>query len=95
MAPCLFGYSEIGEWLLKDPNTKHKDNPYYKWIVNYGHSDSYSEAVKIGRELLEQKVRAAGPDRLEELVDIFFHATKLEKDFWDMGLNAGAPRASL
>ncbi|KAF8253980.1 thiamine biosynthesis protein [Wilcoxina mikolae CBS 423.85] len=99
MAPCLFGYHEIGEWLLNDPNTKHKDNPYYEWILNYGQSDSYSEAVKLGRQILEQKVRAAGPDRLEELVDIFLHATKLEKDFWDMGLNgptkdSSAPRAS-
>lgn len=96
MAPCLFGYSEIGEWLLKDPNTKHEGNPYYQWILTYGRSESYTAAVKEGRALLEKKVAEVGPERLEELVDIFAHATKMEKAFWTMGLGGpdrrlGAP----
>ncbi|KAI5821359.1 Phosphomethylpyrimidine kinase-domain-containing protein [Pyronema omphalodes] len=90
MAPCLFGYHEIGKWLLKSENTKHgKENPYYDWILTYASSDSYVESVRLGRKILEEKVRSAGPERVEELVDIFYQATKLERGFWDMGLRAG------
>ncbi|KAI5858837.1 thiamine biosynthesis protein Thi-4 [Tricharina praecox] len=92
LAPCLFGYHEIGAWLLADANTKHHDNPYYKWILVYGQSESYLNAVREGRAFLERKARAAGPDRLEELVDIFAHATKMEKGFWTMGLEGPARR---
>ncbi|KAA8903869.1 Phosphomethylpyrimidine kinase-domain-containing protein [Sphaerosporella brunnea] len=86
MAPCLFGYHEIGAWLLAHPDTKHEGNPYYQWITTYGAGENYLKAVKEGRELLEAKARRAGPDRLEELVDIFAHATKMERGFWQMGL---------
>jgi thiaminase len=86
MAPCLFGYHEIGARLLEDANTKHGDNPYYQWIITYGKGENYLKAVKEGREFIEAKARAAGPDRLEELVDIFAHATKMERGFWQMGL---------
>lgn len=90
MAPCLFGYHEIGKWLMEDANTKHrKENPYYEWILTYASSDSYVESVRLGRKILEEKVRSAGPERVEELVEIFYQATKLERGFWDMGLRAG------
>lgn len=92
LAPCLFGYHDIGAWLLGDANTKHQDNPYYKWILVYGQSKSYLDAVREGRAFLERKARAAGPDRLEELVDIFAHATKMERGFWTMGLQGPARR---
>jgi hydroxymethylpyrimidine/phosphomethylpyrimidine kinase len=91
-APCLFGYHEIGRWLLEKPATKREGNPYLKWMQNYGESAEYIDAVKVGRELLERKIRAAGVDRLEELVEIFAHATKMEAGFWKMGLEGPGRR---
>ncbi|KAI8901904.1 Phosphomethylpyrimidine kinase-domain-containing protein [Globomyces pollinis-pini] len=36
IAPCLFGYGQIGHTLLNDPSTKKEGNPYWKWILTYG-----------------------------------------------------------
>lgn len=92
MAPCLFGYHEIGHSLMTDPNTVHAENPYYEWILQYGQSDMYTATVKEGRELLEKKAAEVGAERLEELVDIFAHATKMETAFWTMGLGGSDKR---
>ena len=87
MAPCLFGYADIGAWLLRDPATRHHAaNPYYRWILTYGCSPTYAAAVDAGRALLERKARAAANARLPELIGIFLQATRLECDFWAMGL---------
>lgn len=87
MAPCLFGYADIGAWLLRDPATlHHAANPYYHWILSYGRSPTYAATVDANRALIERKARTAAPARLPELVDIFLQATRLERDFWAMGL---------
>ena len=40
-------------------------------------------------ELAEKHAVAQSPERIEELVKIFIHATRMESGFWDMGLTAG------
>ena len=89
MAPCTFGYNEIGKMLLEDHNTKHDGNPYYEWILSYGQSEAYLATVDESREQLEKKAADVGPERIEELVDIFAHATKMELGFWTMGMTMG------
>ena len=86
LAPCLFGYYEIGTRLFSDPETKLEGNPYHAWIRNYGDNPVYRNSVIKGREYLENKARGIGPDRLEKLVDIFLHATRMERGFWEMGV---------
>lgn len=39
MAPCFFGYAEIGKRLYEDPKTKREGNPYWKWIESYAAED--------------------------------------------------------
>jgi thiaminase len=87
MAPCLFGYAEIARFLYDDPNTKRQENIYFKWIEDYVDT-SYTDAVETGRALLEGQASKAGQTKIEELVEIFATATKLEKEFWNMGFKA-------
>ncbi|KAF7875136.1 hypothetical protein EAF04_002308 [Stromatinia cepivora] len=88
MAPCLIGYGEIAKRLHADPKTKREGNTYWKWIENYV-ADDYTEAVKVGSALLEKHAVLQSPNRIEELVKIFIHATKMETGFWDMGGGGG------
>ncbi|KIV99757.1 phosphomethylpyrimidine kinase [Verruconis gallopava] len=85
LLPCLLGYGVIARRLYDDPKTKKEGNLYWKWIKNYV-ADDYVEAVQLGRKLVEKEARKISLHRLEELVDIFIKGTKLEKGFWDMGM---------
>ncbi|KAK6610674.1 thiamine biosynthesis protein (thi-4) [Botrytis cinerea] len=88
MAPCLIGYGEIAKRLHADPKTKREGNIYWKWIENYV-ADDFTEAVKVGSALIEKHASLQSPNRIEELVKIFVHATKMETGFWDMGGGGG------
>ncbi|KAI8377831.1 Phosphomethylpyrimidine kinase-domain-containing protein [Radiomyces spectabilis] len=88
MAPCLIGYGEIGMKLYNDPNTKREGNPYWTWIENYAEGD-YQEAVRTGRNIMEELAQhnvSTSPTRFREVCNIFEAATKLEIEFWEMGL---------
>ncbi|GAB1200112.1 hypothetical protein APSETT444_009479 [Aspergillus pseudonomiae] len=87
LAPCLIGYGAIAQRLYTDKDTLRQGNRYWKWIENYVAED-YSEAVRLGSELLERHMREVSPSRMEELIKIFIRATELEIRFWDMGLGA-------
>ena len=75
-APCLLGYGGIAQRLQDDPATKRKGNPYYKWIETYV-ADDYVEAVRKGKDMIERHAVLQSPSRIEELVKIFVHATKV------------------
>ncbi|KAF9893880.1 DNA-directed DNA polymerase alpha catalytic subunit pol1 [Aspergillus nanangensis] len=85
LAPCLIGYGAIAQRLHGEKGTLREGNPYYKWIENYV-ADDYTEAVRLGSELLETHMRNVSPSRMEELIKIFIRATELEISFWDMGM---------
>ncbi|KAI0480624.1 Rapamycin-insensitive companion of mTOR, N-term-domain-containing protein [Xylariaceae sp. FL0804] len=84
LAPCLLGYGAIAEQLHGDPRTDRTEaNAYWPWILNYV-ADDYVQAVKTGSELIERNAVLHSPARIEELVRIFIHATKMEIGFWEM-----------
>ncbi|KAL4917310.1 Phosphomethylpyrimidine kinase-domain-containing protein [Aspergillus aurantiobrunneus] len=85
LAPCLIGYGAIAQRLHAGEKTLREGNRYWKWIENYVAED-YTEAVRLGSELLETHMRRVSPSRMEELIKIFIRATELEIGFWDMGL---------
>ncbi|KAL4797109.1 DNA polymerase family B-domain-containing protein [Aspergillus venezuelensis] len=85
LAPCLIGYGAIAQRLHAEEKTVREGNRYWKWIENYVAED-YTEAVRLGSELLEKHMRKVSPSRMEELIKIFVRATELEIGFWDMGL---------
>jgi thiaminase len=77
LAPCLLGYGAVGRALHDDPRAVKTDaNMYWRWIRNYV-ADDYVEAVSTGRRLLERHAALSSPSRIEELVKIFIHATKV------------------
>ncbi|KAL2358697.1 Phosphomethylpyrimidine kinase-domain-containing protein [Cryomyces antarcticus] len=76
MLPCLIGYGEIARRLHNDPNTEREGNRYWQWILNYV-ADDYTEAVRVGSDLVEKHAVRQSPNRIEELVRIFVHATKV------------------
>ncbi len=88
LAPCVIGYGEIGARLAGDPATDRDGNPYASWIDMYA-GDDYQPAARAHAETLDRLwQRRAGKGRLDELARVFEEATRLEADFWQMGLDA-------
>ncbi|KAL2112122.1 hypothetical protein VUR80DRAFT_8490 [Thermomyces stellatus] len=83
LAPCTLGYGAVAKMLFNHPDTKREGNTYWPWIQNYVAED-YVEAVRLASEQLEDEVGRQTPERVEELVNIFIHGTKLEIGFWEM-----------
>ncbi|MGS4822857.1 thiaminase II, partial [Raoultella terrigena] len=68
--------------------TRLDDNPYASWIRNYG-DEGYLNGVNAAIALLESLwQQRGGESRFAELSAIFTTATRLEANFWQMGLNA-------
>ncbi|PSR79912.1 Phosphomethylpyrimidine kinase-domain-containing protein [Coniella lustricola] len=83
LAPCLLGYGAVAKMLHGDSRTIRGGNRYWTWIENYIAED-YIQAVNIGSGLLERHAVHQSASRIEELVRIFVHATKMEIGFWEM-----------
>ncbi|KAH9877532.1 hypothetical protein IAQ61_002899 [Plenodomus lingam] len=86
--PCLVGYGVIAKRLHEDPSTARVGSRYWKWIEQYV-AIEYREAMMRGSDLIEKHAAKLSPSRVEELAQIFIHATNMERGFWDMGLRAG------
>ncbi|MFK7963940.1 MAG: thiaminase II [Burkholderiaceae bacterium] len=92
LAPCVFGYGEIGARLkpLSGP-----DNPYQNWIDTYAASDYQAVCETVGQLIDESIERRLGTSpqsspRWPRLCDRFRQATELEVNFWQMGLDGPA-----
>ena len=87
LSPCMVGYGEIANWLNRRAETIRGDaNPYDAWIAMY-ESDEFQNAMQAEIRWLDERLADVSPARLEQLTRIFRDATRLEIDFWDMGLN--------
>ena len=90
LAPCVMGYGEIGARLAADPATRQDGNPYASWIDMYA-GDEYQGVARAHGAVLDRLWHSrAGGGRLASLQRTFEQATRLEADFWQMGLDAGA-----
>lgn len=90
LAPCVVGYGVIGARLAADPATKRDGNPYLAWIEMYAGEEYQDVAKGAAVHLEELAARRGGEARFGELAKTFEAATVLERDFWQMGLNAAA-----
>jgi thiaminase (transcriptional activator TenA) len=85
LAPCLTGYGEAAERLIRDPATRLDGNPYAEWIAAYT-SDGYRNAVRAAIDALDRLGATHGAEaRYPSLRATFTAATRLEAAFWDMG----------
>jgi thiaminase (transcriptional activator TenA) len=87
LAPCVVGYGEVAQWLMKSPDTNLKDNPYLPWIQMYAGDDYQAAAARAVDHLENLSRRFATPQREAMLARIFRDATRLEIGFWQMGLD--------
>lgn len=86
LAPCVVGYGEIGARLKADPETRFDGNPYANWIEMYA-GDEYQEVAQAAVAQLDRIGAARGGGaRFGDLVKTFDQATRLEVQFWEMGL---------
>ena len=83
MAPCVVGYAEIGQALAA---RRHDGHPYRDWITTYSSPDYQEVGRSAAARLDELMTRRGGPGRLAGLTETFRRATRLEADFWQMGL---------
>jgi thiaminase (transcriptional activator TenA) len=93
LAPCIVGYAAIAAERIADPATRLDGNPYREWLERYAGADYQSLAREAAAALDEQFGRRGGEGRFPALAASFASATRLEGDFWQMGLDAGRNRA--
>ena len=87
LAPCMIGYGEIGARLV---DQQGDDNPYAEWINEYA-CLQYQELVSATIENLDELSAVMMTEaRYPQLKSLFAAATRLETDFWQMGLDAAA-----
>jgi thiaminase/transcriptional activator TenA len=89
LAPCIIGYAEIAAQLAARPGAFAATNPYRVWIAEYAGAPYQEVAAKARAHLEHLADLYATPAREAELVAIFKEATRLEAEFWEMGLRAG------
>ncbi|SDY06666.1 thiaminase II [Citreimonas salinaria] len=87
LAPCVLGYGEIGARLAADSH----DTPYADWIATYAGEDYQHTCREVGALIDAAVERRLGPERAgsprwPRLCARFETATRLEADFWGMGL---------
>jgi thiaminase/transcriptional activator TenA len=88
LAPCIVGYAEIAAERIADPATRHDGNPYREWLDMYAGAEYQGLARAAASALDEEFARRGGEGRFAALAGSFATATRLEADFWTMGLAA-------
>ena len=87
LAPCVIGYAEIGRRLAAAGVPQQ--HPYRDWILEYA-GDGYQALAAAARAHLDTlAARTMTEHRFGELAALFGQASRLEADFWQMGLEAG------
>lgn len=91
LSPCVIGYAEIGRMLAPEGvEALPAEHPYREWIGEYAGAEFQRLAVLARKNLDDLASRSMTERRFEELVDIFAKASRLEADFWQMGLDGAS-----
>ena len=88
LAPCVIGYAEIGRNLMPNGIDALGDHPYREWIGEYAGEAYQGVATRARRHLDDLAARAMTERRFTELAALFGKASRLEADFWQIGLAA-------
>lgn len=88
LAPCVFGYGEIGLRLARE---QVPDTPYADWISTYGGADYQQVCTTVGAMIDSAVARRIGDldtsPRRQAVQERFTRATALEVGFWQMGFD--------
>ncbi len=88
LAPCIVGYAVIARERMADPATRLQGNPYRDWLDMYASAEYQNLAEEAAAALDDQFARRGGEGRFPALAAPFATASRLEADFWQMGLAA-------
>ena len=88
LAPCIIGYAVIAAERIADPVTRLDGNRYRDWLEMYAGPEYQDLSREAEAALDEQFARRGGEGRFPTLAAGFATATRLEADFWQMGLDA-------
>ena len=86
LAPCILGYAEIGAELAAQ-GSAHDKNPYRRWIEEYSGGAYQALAGEFATWMDKLGEQALTEARYPRLLSIFEKASRLEADFWQMGLD--------
>jgi thiaminase/transcriptional activator TenA len=86
LAPCVIGYGEIGATLATTSVGLAADNPYREWIAEYAGEPYQTLANEAKAELDRLAEIYLTEARYPRLLSLFRQATRMEADFWQMGL---------
>lgn len=86
LAPCVFGYGEIGARLI----AQRQPTPYRAWIETYGGPEYQALCHATGAMIDRAVADRLGPEpqqlpKWQSLRTIFRTATRLEVGFWGLG----------
>ncbi len=87
LAPCVIGYAEIGTALALSPRGLAAGNPYRFWAIEYSGATYQAVAAEAQAELDRLAATRLTEARYPRLLRLFRQATRLEADFWQMGLD--------
>lgn len=86
LAPCIVGYAEIANWLVDQRFTVRMGNPYGPWLDMYT-SREFQQAAQAEVDWINDQMQDISERRFNELARTFSEATRLEANFWEMGLS--------
>jgi len=89
LLPCMQGYAEIGRELApQGSQSLAPGHPYLEWISEFS-AAAYQQMAAEARDRLDLlEKRLSCECRFNDLVRIFATASRLEANFWQMGLDA-------
>ncbi len=90
LAPCVVGYAVIGQTLAPQGAAALAEHPYREWISDYAGEPYQAVSARARAHLDDLAARALTENRWPDLVATFAAASRLEADFWQMGLDAAA-----
>lgn len=88
LAPCVVGYAEIGTALAPRAAQAAGGHPYGEWIGEYASAGYQGVSISARAQLDDLARRTMTERRFDELAALFAQASRLEADFWQMGLDA-------
>lgn len=86
LAPCVVGYAEIARAIAPEVG-KIADHPYGEWVAEYAGEEYQAIADEAREHLNRLAARYVTESRFNELAVVFAKASRLEADFWQMGLD--------
>lgn len=90
LLPCMWGYSELGLALAREP--RPADERYARWIDSYA-SGEFAELAAWCRALVDEAAAAAAGSGLERMREAFLVSSRYELAFWEMSWRLEAARS--